>query len=125
MLPTIRHALSAGVTIWTTCLWGPEGACIQRRTRVTGGFSYLDASNGIMATDRALFIPPLVMDPVTDNAVLRHPAVVSDGERRRVVDANFRRSDQGIRRDLDDRRFAQRSEDHLYRHIRRQRTSLP
>ena len=52
-------------TIWTTCQWGPSGACIQRRTQVTGGFSYLDASNGISSTDRALFIPPLVIDPVT------------------------------------------------------------
>ena len=52
-------------TIWTTCQWSPNGACIQRRTPVTGGFSYLDASKGIAPTDRALFIPPLVMDPVT------------------------------------------------------------
>ena len=54
-------------TIWTTCQWGGSGggACIQRRTAVTGGFNYLDASKGISATDRALFIPPLVMDPVT------------------------------------------------------------
>ena len=51
-------------TIWSTCQWGP-GACIQRRTQVTGGFAFLDASNGISATDRAVFIPPLVMDPVT------------------------------------------------------------
>ena len=54
-------------TIYTTCQWGGSGggACIQRRTTVTGGFSYFDASKGISATDRALFIPPLVMDPVT------------------------------------------------------------
>lgn len=52
-------------TIWTTCQWSSSGACIQRRTPITGGFSYLDASKGIAPTDRALFIPPLVMDPVT------------------------------------------------------------
>jgi photosystem II stability/assembly factor-like uncharacterized protein len=52
-------------TIWTTCQWSPGGACIQRRTQVTGGFAYMSGSNGILPTDRAVFIPPLVIDPVT------------------------------------------------------------
>ena len=56
--------LSPG-TIFTTCQWVGGGACIQRRKQTATGYSYLDASHGIVVTDRALFIPPLVMDPVT------------------------------------------------------------
>jgi photosystem II stability/assembly factor-like uncharacterized protein len=54
-------------TTWTTCQWsGTGGACIFKRTaNGSGGFSYTYPGNGISKSDRAQFIPPLIMDPVT------------------------------------------------------------
>lgn len=49
-------------TVWATCQW-QTGPCISRIT--LGSLSQPYVSNGIVATDRAQFIPPLVMDPVT------------------------------------------------------------
>jgi photosystem II stability/assembly factor-like uncharacterized protein len=46
--------------IWTTCQWGP---CIFRKNPTSGIWS--SRSNGISFSDRAQFIPPLVMDPTT------------------------------------------------------------
>ncbi len=51
-------------TIWFTCQWLP-GPCIQRRVQVGTSFSSFNVTTGIDGTDRAMFIPPLVMDPVT------------------------------------------------------------
>jgi len=47
---------------WTTCQWQP-GACIFRYNPQTGGWA--GVGSGISSGDRALFIPPLVIDPVT------------------------------------------------------------
>ncbi len=51
-------------TLWTTCQWS-GGACITRRSLVAGTYTYLNASTGIVGSDRAQFIPPLAMDPAT------------------------------------------------------------
>ncbi len=52
-------------TAWTTCQWSStSGPCIYRRVNVGGNFSS-NVRTGIVASDRAQFIPPLVMDPVT------------------------------------------------------------
>jgi hypothetical protein len=51
-------------TIWSTCQWS-GGPCIQRRVQTAFGFSYANVESGISVSDRAAFIPPLVMDPVT------------------------------------------------------------
>ena len=51
-------------TVWTTCQWSTTaGPCIYRMT--AGSFSRPNVTTGIVAADRAQFIPPLVMDPVT------------------------------------------------------------
>lgn len=50
-------------TIWSTCQWS-NGPCMQRRVTTATGFSYPNVRSGIITTDRAQFIPPLVMDPV-------------------------------------------------------------
>jgi photosystem II stability/assembly factor-like uncharacterized protein len=53
-------------TIWSTCQWSStSGPCIQKRVvTASGGFSFPNVETGIVTTDRAQFIPPLVMDPV-------------------------------------------------------------
>ena len=51
-------------TVWTTCQWSTTtGPCIYRLT--SGSLSRPNVTTGIAITDRAQFIPPLVMDPVT------------------------------------------------------------
>jgi photosystem II stability/assembly factor-like uncharacterized protein len=54
-------------TSWSTCQWSSAGGpCIYRRAaNNSGGFSYTYPGSGISNSDRAQFIPPLVMDPVT------------------------------------------------------------
>lgn len=57
-------------TVWSTCQWSSSsGACIQRRTANGAGFTYTYPSNGISKSDRAQFIPPLIMDPVTPSTL--------------------------------------------------------
>ena len=52
-------------TSWSTCQWS-SGPCIFRRAANTsGGYNFTYPGSGITVTDRAQFIPPLVMDPVT------------------------------------------------------------
>lgn len=51
-------------TLFATCQWSTtSGPCI---TRISGGgLSQVNVTTGIVQADRAAFIPPLVMDPVT------------------------------------------------------------
>jgi photosystem II stability/assembly factor-like uncharacterized protein len=55
-------------TLWTTCQWS-GGPCIQRRVAVGLGFQYPYVAAGIVTTDRAQFIPPLVMSPTTSTTL--------------------------------------------------------
>ena len=55
-------------TLWTTCQWS-GGPCIQRRVVVGLGFQYPYVAAGIVTTDRAQFIPPLVMSPTTSTTL--------------------------------------------------------
>ena len=71
-------------TLWTTCQWSrTSGPCIQRRVPAGLGFSYPNVSTGINAADRAQFIPPLIMDPVTPTTLyfgtMRLYRTVNDG----------------------------------------------
>jgi photosystem II stability/assembly factor-like uncharacterized protein len=70
-------------TIWTTCQWSSSGPCIQKRAQVGNALTYPIVSNGIIATDRAAFVPPLVMDPVTPTtlyfATMRLYRTTNDG----------------------------------------------
>jgi hypothetical protein len=52
-------------TIWTTCQWSTGGACIYRRSPDVSFGTPMTRRTGIAATDRGLFIPPFLMDPVT------------------------------------------------------------
>jgi photosystem II stability/assembly factor-like uncharacterized protein len=67
-------------TIWTTCQWGP---CIRRRTLVGNTFTYPNVATGLVSSDRASFIPPLRMDPVTPTtlyfATMRLYKTTNDG----------------------------------------------
>ena len=52
--------------VWSTCQWSTTtGACIQKRVQSGLSFTYPTVKTGISSFDRAEFIPPLVMDPVT------------------------------------------------------------
>ena len=70
-------------TLWSTCQWSTSGPCIQRRVPLGVGFSYRNVTTGIAATDRAQFIPPLIMDPVTPTTLyfgtMRLYRTVNDG----------------------------------------------
>lgn len=50
-------------TLWTTCQWS-SGPCIQKRVPSGTGYLFPNVEAGISTSDRAEFIPPLVMDPV-------------------------------------------------------------
>jgi photosystem II stability/assembly factor-like uncharacterized protein len=70
--------------LWSTCQWSTTtGPCIQRRMPAAAGFNYGNVSGGIDKTDRAQFIPPLVMDPVTPTTLyfgtMRLYRTVNDG----------------------------------------------
>jgi photosystem II stability/assembly factor-like uncharacterized protein len=72
-------------TIWTSCQWSTtSGACLFKRTyNATGTFTSFSVRSGIVASDRAAFIPPLVMDPVTPTTLyfgtMRLYRTVNDG----------------------------------------------
>lgn len=72
-------------TLWSECQWSStSGACLQRRVQTaTGGFTYPNVKTGIVTADRAQFIPPLVMDPVTPTTLyfgtMRLYRTVNDG----------------------------------------------
>jgi photosystem II stability/assembly factor-like uncharacterized protein len=69
-------------SIWTTCQWS-NGPCIRRRTLVGTTYTYPNVATGIVTTDRAGFIAPLVMDPVTPTtlyfATMRLYRTTNDG----------------------------------------------
>lgn len=71
-------------TIWTTCQWSSTtGPCIYRRVAAGSGFSFPNVRTGIATSDRAQFIPPLVMDPVTPTTLyfgtMRLYRTINDG----------------------------------------------
>lgn len=77
-------SFSSPSTIWTTCQWSStSGPCIYRRVPSGLSYSYPNVEGGIVTTDRAQFIPPLVMDPVTSTTLyfgtMRLYKTVNDG----------------------------------------------
>jgi photosystem II stability/assembly factor-like uncharacterized protein len=74
---------SSPSTIWTTCQWMTSGPCLTKRISTATGFSYPNVRNGIVITDRAQFLPPLVMDPVSPTTLyfgtMRLYKTVNDG----------------------------------------------
>jgi len=73
---------SSPTTLWTTCQWS-SGPCIYRRVPVGTSFSSPNVKAGIVATDRAQFIPPLVMHPTVPTTLyfgtMRLYQTVNDG----------------------------------------------
>ena len=71
-------------TLWATCQWSTtSGPCMKRLVPTGMSFSKPNVTSGINVTDRAQFIPPLVMDPVTSTTLyfgtMRLYRTVNDG----------------------------------------------